>query len=74
MLQKSTKVWSMASTERPVFRQLNLAPTNSLHTKTSSLSEWEAKGSCTGQNPSRLAALLCKSQTHAGYLSSSISS
>lgn len=43
MLQKSTKVWSMASTERPVFRQLSLAPTNSLHAETSSLSEWEAK-------------------------------
>lgn len=44
----------MASTERPVFRQLCLAQTNSLHTKTSSLSEWEAKRSCPGQDPSQL--------------------
>lgn len=54
MLQKSTKVWSMTSIERPVFRQLRLALTNSLHTKTSSLSEWQAKRSHTGQDPSQL--------------------
>lgn len=44
----------MASTERPFFRQLSLAPTNSLHTKTSCLSEWEAKHSHAGQDPSQL--------------------
>lgn len=52
----------MASTERPVFRQLGLAPTNSLHAKTSSLSEWEAKRSRTGQDPSCLAALCSRAR------------
>lgn len=47
MLQK-THLQTVASTARPVFRELGL------HTKTSSPSEWEAKCSRAGQDPSPL--------------------